>query len=60
MSEWISVKDELPKQHGTKVLAICKYDGCSTFFYDVVHFWKTRGFEHPVIYWMPLPEAPED
>ena len=54
MIEWTNVDDFLPKiksgDNGVQVIALCDYgDG---EFYDVVHYWSSRGFDqHPVKFW---------
>lgn len=52
MSEWISVKDRLPKD-GDKVLVSLKSgDACCG------EYCASHGFTYSVTHWMPLPEPP--
>ena len=70
MSEWISVKDEMPKE-GVKVLAYCacslgknpllddwfmKVDYISKYSKD----WEIGAYYgYEITHWLPLPEPPE-
>ena len=60
--EWISVKDELPKDRVGK-LVYCGTDKSITrMYYDPNNkYWvDTMGFERmDVTHWMPLPEPPK-
>jgi len=60
-SHWIDVSDKLPSsQKNIQVLAVMQHEGENPYV-DVVWFWATRGFDqHPVKYWMPIPEDPEE
>ena len=63
MAEWISVKDEPPKQtfllvwcDVAKCVEIAKYNGC---------FWITQEKRHAlnadwITHWMPLPKPPKE
>lgn len=59
MSEWISVKDKLPKEPGYYL--VCWFR-CSGPVIDIV-YWRgkttwARGNQR-ITYWMPLPNPPE-
>lgn len=60
VSEWNIASDCIPElngQDGVQVLAACDYgDGV---FYNVVYYWRTRGFDDWVKLWMPIPEPIE-
>lgn len=62
MSEWISVKDRLPKKSG--MYLVCHVDGRrkSAFWLSSKQIW--RGCEAystltNITYWMPIPEPPK-
>lgn len=76
MSEWISVKDRLPKWE-EKVLVYCKPDdgdnfqswsGCQTAilpegftqFLESLTNCGCTSLDGPVTHWMPLPEPPKE
>jgi ferritin len=60
MTEWISVKKELPKSAGfylvvadwMGVIEKAEFNGCSS--------WLIRNHVFEVTHWMPLPEPPND
>lgn len=63
MSEWISVKDRLPKD-GQLVL-ICTAgikDAASftDFYFPKYRKWALQGMTFHPTHWMPLPEPPND
>lgn len=74
MSEWVSVKDRLPKGKVSKITRDFEYVLCATTFGDVrpYKFGKPRGWPEPhfwygpgimdeyVTHWMPFPKMPND
>ena len=58
MSEWISVKDQLPG----KIYVLCCNGGYLPFIgsYGVWgDYWSINGQRTEVTHWMPLPEPPK-
>ena len=63
--KWISVKDEMPKEKGNyiccfdtgkeKIVDVFDYDPAI----DTQDYWG-YAFSDRVIYWMPLPEPPDE
>jgi hypothetical protein len=66
VSEWISVKDRLPKNR-TRCL-VCRYDWVTkTRFIDILWFYRAwlvapdyGVADDTVTHWMPLPEPPKE
>lgn len=64
MSEWISVKDDLPDEFPYDVLVMGKNE-CDEYFYDIAFYddgeWKSLYWEgENITHWMPLPELPKE
>lgn len=73
MSDWISVKERLPKEEISPITNDFKKVLCATTFGDVrmygygtafgnkePHFWHgCETMDEYVTHWMPLPEPPE-
>lgn len=62
MSEWISVKDQLPERF--KPVLVCREKNGSPYVEqghkDVGEWWKVYGTRTKhITHWMPLPEPPE-
>ena len=70
IDKWISVKDRLPREYGSVLVwyewynresdAECQWYGISLYDYGK---WETENLESDcvnVLYWMPLPDAPND
>jgi hypothetical protein len=62
MSEWISVKDRLPKV-GERVIVVYEYEanpkkyvGVAQYFSD---FWPWKE-DRVITHWMPLPDVPKE
>jgi len=63
MSEWISVKDRLPKNFEPVIVCRRGKDGTivEQGFKDAGSWWKVYGTRTKnVTHWMPLPEPPEE
>ncbi len=71
MTEWISVKDRLPDDTGTryKVFVICKKkieteDKTSPYFMQgivgVYQDWNIRKWSENYTHWMPIPPLPKE
>ncbi|WP_368043047.1 DUF551 domain-containing protein [uncultured Gemmiger sp.] len=60
MSDWISVKDRLPKQQ-TEVLAFRRGIMYLAWYDNEIGRWASDewGILDAVTHWMPLPEPPE-
>lgn len=71
MSEWISTKDELPKEEAERVLVLLtllnyKKEKCQMvcYWHDLYSEWVEawsghRLPENKITHWMPLPNPPE-
>lgn len=67
MSEWIRVTESLPAM-GEDVLIVdrdgfCPAVGCLTedgWEIDGIHFYVTEDHSQFPVYWMPLPETPNE
>ena len=74
MSEWISVKDRLPKSITNKVIVFCESEEWNSYIgfghyedYKGVQTWFNLETQMPfsewsytVTHWMPLPEPPKE
>lgn len=64
MSEWISVKDRLPKAFLPVI--VCREKGKGEYvveqgYKDVMDWWKVFGTRTKnVTHWMPMPEPPKE
>ena len=59
-SEWINVKDRLPKNDGKDVLTYRGVDGvCIELYANGYGFSFDDMFKSEVTHWMPLPEPPK-
>ena len=73
-TNWVSVKDELPKRLTNKVICFCEGDDYHPDYVGFGHYEKYKGVETwynletgepfaewglTVTHWKPLPEAPE-
>lgn len=57
MSEWISVKDRLPKSDGFYLAWFTFEDGLHG--YDIFYYNCGVSLPSSLTHWMPLPEPPE-
>ena len=69
MSEWISVKDELPENGAELLVSVVDKEGnhkgftCCRYFdgFTLIECdWKNGKQRSPDTHWMPLPEPPND
>lgn len=68
MSNWISIKDKLPKERTSVIISI-KDVYCTPPYYHVVCGWllndcwvvgKHIYYNNEITHWMPLPEPPKE
>ena len=61
MAEWISCKDNPPKDEGYVLAWSPRYGECVICFYDKFSdYWFTETHDLPFpTHWMPLPEPPK-
>ncbi len=57
--EWISVKERLPEKDGDYLAYFSCLDGMGVCHYDRLNRWTTT-VHAKVLYWMPLPNPPEE
>lgn len=61
--KWISVEDGIPRAYETVIVFATGTDGCwymNTAYHDGAR-WRGYGSRlDTVLYWMPLPEPPEE
>lgn len=58
MSEWVSVKDNLPEKDGTYLVATRNHAVLVTHFYKCNHSFSSTRINRLVTHWQPLPSPP--
>lgn len=58
MSEWISVKERLPDNSGSYIIATDRGAVCTARYWENYKRWSGAKMNTHVIAWMPLPKPP--